>query len=304
MLSSKGLKEIVTAVRPIIERQLDDAEQIAAFRDKVSDAGGDWSALKALIKAQIQDERDETGEGKRVKKILDKAGFSTDYADLLGWSNMNEKNFISEPASREERRRQIMSEDMADHKALIDVLADDGLISEEARQENKALADAVANKFGAGAKGASAAPLRSDGGTRIVHKHTNIKGLPETAQHEPELSRPAPMAVSGGEPSIPSSDDGGEKTDGYSHPGRSDDKSAYNLAELEQATTDQPLAGGNHVDDSTSHAAHGPGLVGKSPATFILRPHCLRPTACAGHGSNHCHACKKAIAENRELEPA
>ncbi len=26
-----------------------------------------------------------------------------------------------------------------------------------------------------------AAPLRSDGGARIVHKHTNIKGLPETA---------------------------------------------------------------------------------------------------------------------------
>lgn len=93
MLSSKGLKEIVTIVRPIIERQLDDAEQIAAFRDKVAASGGDWSALKALIKAQIQDERDEAGGGKRVKKILDKAGFSTGYAELLGWSNMNEKNF-------------------------------------------------------------------------------------------------------------------------------------------------------------------------------------------------------------------
>lgn len=96
MLSSKGLKEIVTIVRPIIERQLDDAEQIAAFRDKVADSGGDWSALKALIKAQIQDERDETGDGKRVKKILEKAGFSTGYAELLGWSNMNEKNFSAD----------------------------------------------------------------------------------------------------------------------------------------------------------------------------------------------------------------
>ncbi|MQW06606.1 hypothetical protein GHK45_23630 [Sinorhizobium meliloti] len=96
MLSSKGLREIVTAVRPIIERQLDDAETIAAFRDKVADAGGDWSALKALIKAQIQDERDESGDGKRVKKILEKASFSTDYAELLGWSIMNEKNFSAE----------------------------------------------------------------------------------------------------------------------------------------------------------------------------------------------------------------
>lgn len=96
MLSSKTLKEIVSEARPIIERQLDDAEMIAGLRDVVAAAGGDWSALKVLIKAQIQDERDETGNGKRVKKILDKAGFSTDYASLLGWSNMNEKNFSAE----------------------------------------------------------------------------------------------------------------------------------------------------------------------------------------------------------------
>lgn len=93
MLSSKALKDIVAEARPIIERQLDDAERIAAFRDFVASNGGDWSSLKALIKAQIQDERDETGDGKRVKKILDKADFSTGYADMLGWSNMNEKNF-------------------------------------------------------------------------------------------------------------------------------------------------------------------------------------------------------------------
>lgn len=96
MLSSKTLKEIVTEARPIIERQLDDAERIAAFREVVSGQGGDWGALKALIKAQIQDERDETGEGKRVKKILDKAEYATGYADMLGWSKMNEKNFSSD----------------------------------------------------------------------------------------------------------------------------------------------------------------------------------------------------------------
>lgn len=93
MLSSKVLKDIVAEARPIIERQLDDAEIIAGLRDVVASQGGDWSALKALIKAQIQDERDESGEGKRVKKILDKAEFATGYADMLGWSNMNENNF-------------------------------------------------------------------------------------------------------------------------------------------------------------------------------------------------------------------
>jgi hypothetical protein len=96
MISSKTLKDIVSEARPIIERQIDDAERISGFREVVASAGGDWGALKALIKAQIQDERDETGDGKRVKKILDKAEFATGYADMLSWSKMNENNFSAE----------------------------------------------------------------------------------------------------------------------------------------------------------------------------------------------------------------
>jgi len=93
MLSSHALKQIVAEARPIIERQLDDADQIAALREVVTAQGGDWSALKALIKAQVQDERDEAGDGKRVRKILDKADYATTYAGLLGLANMNEQNF-------------------------------------------------------------------------------------------------------------------------------------------------------------------------------------------------------------------
>jgi hypothetical protein len=91
MLSSKALKDLFAEARPIIERQLDDAELIAGLREVVTAQGGDWSSLKALLKAQIQDERDEAGEGKRVRKILDKADYSAAYADLLGL-NMNENN--------------------------------------------------------------------------------------------------------------------------------------------------------------------------------------------------------------------
>ena len=93
MFSSAQLKEIVAQVRPIIERQIDDALQIAAFRDVVSAEGGDWSALKALLKAQVQDERDESGDGKHVKKLLSKAEFASACADMLGLANMNEDNF-------------------------------------------------------------------------------------------------------------------------------------------------------------------------------------------------------------------
>jgi hypothetical protein len=94
MLSSKALKDIVAEARPIIERQLDDADRISGLRELVTAQGGDWSSLKALIKAQVQDERDESGEQKRVRKILDRADYSTAYADMLGLANMNEKNFF------------------------------------------------------------------------------------------------------------------------------------------------------------------------------------------------------------------
>jgi thymidine phosphorylase len=91
MLSSTKLKEIVAEARPVIERMLDDAELIKGFREVVTANGGEWSSLKALLKAQVEDERDDAGDGKRVRKILDKADFAAAYADMLGL-NLNEEN--------------------------------------------------------------------------------------------------------------------------------------------------------------------------------------------------------------------
>ena len=82
MISSTDLQKIVAEARPIVARQLDDAEQIAALRKLVADKGGDWSALKALVKAQEQDHRD--GGDKHVQKILEKTDFASAYADMLG----------------------------------------------------------------------------------------------------------------------------------------------------------------------------------------------------------------------------
>lgn len=94
-ITSKFLRDIMTEARPIIERQMNDAKLISGFQKVVSAAGGDWGALKALIKAHVEDENDEAGEGKRVQKILEKADSSTAYADMLGLvsANMNENNF-------------------------------------------------------------------------------------------------------------------------------------------------------------------------------------------------------------------
>lgn len=115
MLSSAQIKKIVTEARPIIERQLEDATKLAGLRDVVAAAGGDWSQLKALIKAQIRDE--ETGDGKHVRKILDKADYALGYADMLGLGgpNMNEENF-SDATDHD-------AEDNAKRSAALDALA-------------------------------------------------------------------------------------------------------------------------------------------------------------------------------------
>lgn len=81
MSIAKALKEIVAAGRPLIEQSMYTAGLIAALRDAATEKGIDWSAVKALLKAQIQDENDN---GERVKKIVDRATNSSAYADLLG----------------------------------------------------------------------------------------------------------------------------------------------------------------------------------------------------------------------------
>lgn len=88
-LSSTEIQNIVTEARPIVARQLDDAEQIAALRKLVADKGGDWSALKGLVKAQEQDHRE--GGDRHVQKILEKADYASAYADMLGL-NLNDTN--------------------------------------------------------------------------------------------------------------------------------------------------------------------------------------------------------------------
>jgi len=95
MFSSEALKAVVTELRPVIERQLADAAIITSMRELVTAQGGDWSAIKALVKAQVQDEQDDAGDGKRVRKVIEKSEFTTAYADMLGM-NVNEENYIRE----------------------------------------------------------------------------------------------------------------------------------------------------------------------------------------------------------------
>ncbi|GAA4180421.1 DUF2312 domain-containing protein [Shinella granuli] len=175
--------------------------------------------------------------------------------------------------------------------------------------------------------------LRSDNGLNIQTKHEDIRTAPETAD---ELSRPAPLAGSGGDRSIPSPDAGGVKMDAVQRtPGRADDLSAHKSAQSGQATnthsekatvatqgeataptSDERVslqvddrsdaaanAGGDDVDGSAERANHdenGEGAARALPAKpkFVLRPYCRNPgETCGGSGTTHCHSCLKAREE-------
>jgi hypothetical protein len=89
-----ALREIWSEARPYVEQQLEVAEVIKGFREAATAKGLEWSSVKALIKAQIQDEKDG---GDRVQKLVAKSEFTTAYADMLG-INLNEENKIGRAA--------------------------------------------------------------------------------------------------------------------------------------------------------------------------------------------------------------
>ena len=80
MTVAENLRKICAAARPAIEAALDAAEELSEIREAASEQGLDWSQVKALLKAQIQDERDG---GERVKKLVAKAENAAAYAVML-----------------------------------------------------------------------------------------------------------------------------------------------------------------------------------------------------------------------------
>lgn len=94
MSTLDALRQIWTEARPVVEKQLELAELVKGFREAATAKGLEWSSVKALIKAQIEDEQD----GKhRVRKLVEKGEFTTAYADMLGL-NLNEENNIRDAA--------------------------------------------------------------------------------------------------------------------------------------------------------------------------------------------------------------
>ena len=309
------LRAFVERIERLEEEKKTIADDIKDVYGEAKSMGFDTKILKKVIALRKKDEQERTEE----EMILDT------YLQALGMIPQFEMFDREEvrPASREQRRRQIMSEDMADHKALLDEMADAGLISEVAREENKALADAVATKFGNGPakplqsprKAAEAvsertAPFQAKTSDDACEAGRKALGRAEASAEAPDGAELVSRVVDGRTSTATS--ERMDATAGETAPHSESAPASQGEAEApsvervrpqaDEATTgsaDANTGGDDEVAPKPDHAATAGVLVThQAPATYILRPNCLRPERCAGHGTNHCHACKVAARES------
>lgn len=302
MASSTDLKAIYTEAYPLIEQQLDLAELVAGLRDKASAIGLDWSQIKALCKAQIQDERDDGGNGKRVARIVEKAEHASAYADMLGLANMNEKNFSARQSYAQAKGIDVPSRPGQDVQSPIQRASADENLDVTAGETATKLPLQTSPETGSAGD-----PSPTSGQMDLVEAGTgqNCAVLPQepcTAQitpsaatpAEPEAVSPTPPAASGtippssdsqevpgGNLGKPSPDAGAE--DGSAHAGHS-------TAQSEQAA--------HHSDDDV------PAFLKQERAERQPNPKCQKPGDCKwDHGQVSCWRCNSAPAA-RESEVA
>lgn len=324
MLSSEQLKKITTEARPIIERQLEDAAKLAGLRDVVAAAGGDWGQLKALIKAQIKDENDEAGDGKHVRKLLDKADYALGYADMLGLGNLNEKNSFADGGDD-----QLAGLEALDPKLL-------HLLVEGSKTE--AGLSLIRNAL-AVVQGGIEPSLRNPQTTEPAHSDPQGAAADAEGSDEPSLPSaiqstaagkdrqdstegdPAPVALDREAATTPPASES-PPVDTPSTP----DKTGEGGPSPAPVTSTQPQvdsgtvadeaavsgesAGGENVDaaaDSAGGRDSSPAVASniiKIGSGKPLRPFCLHLddlTKCGGYGKQHCGPCLKAHADAEGL---
>ncbi|PWL17045.1 hypothetical protein DKP76_13490 [Falsochrobactrum shanghaiense] len=146
--------------------------RLKSFIDRVLRLKEEEDAIKADIcevYAEMKGEGyDKTAAGQLVsylRKVEKKGRDEVDNANAIFDLYLNEyengtalatRAHTHEPQSREDRAKVRTSESMDDHKALSAELLANGMITEEAHQENIRLSDGIARKFGAGVIGEGA----------------------------------------------------------------------------------------------------------------------------------------------------
>lgn len=96
-MNAKDLRDIAVELRAVVDRCIDDGEILKGLREAATAKGIDWSQLKALVKAQAQDARDD---GDRVGKLVERADFALAYAEMLNMNAKENSRSSSEDAVR------------------------------------------------------------------------------------------------------------------------------------------------------------------------------------------------------------
>lgn len=281
------LRAFVERIERLEEEKKTIADDIKDVYGEAKAMGFDTKILKKVISLRKKDEQERSEE----EMILDT------YLAALGMLQHDLFEDEPAPATREDRAKRRTSEAMADHKSLVDEMADAGLISEEARHENKALADAVATKFGNSPAMALQSPRKA---AEAVSERTANHTETDAAISRPEFNQPEIENRSGRE--APEADaSGGMQDEVAIHPATPIASASQGEAEAPTGSTSGPNEGGSHVDASISAATHQAGsdiVRTPRPATSSLRPNCRNPgEACGGYGSKHCWSCEKSMRE-------
>lgn len=307
-ITAQFLRNIMAEARPIIERQMNDAKLIAGFREVVANAGGDWGALKALIKAHVEDENDETGAGKRVKKIVDKADDTAAYADMLGLANMNEKNFSA--------RRSYAQAKGIDVPSFVALTSSGGAYRYDAEITEHEQPETAHETHERPSTNAEASP---EAGPQAEASQSQGTGAGTLAGHEgrsegeaasaclptnpPSAALPAaePEAVS---PTPPTASDTTPRSSGFQEvPGGnlskpSPDAGAEDVSAPAERKNAQSEQAAHHFDDDV------PAFLKQERAERQPNPKCRKPGDCKwDHGQVSCWRCNSAPAA-RESEVA
>lgn len=146
------LRSFIERVERLEAEKKTIADDIKDVYGEAKSMGYDTKIMKKVVALRKIDDQKRTEEDLVLDTYLSALG-------MIPQFEMFDGNEVK--PSREDRRRQRTTEAMDDHKSLVDEMADAGLISEEARHENKALADAVATKFGNGPAQALQSPRKA-----------------------------------------------------------------------------------------------------------------------------------------------
>lgn len=306
-VTAQMLRNIMTEARPIIERQMNDAKLIAGFREIIASNGGDWSALKALIKAHVEDENDDAGDGKRVKKILDKADSSSAYADMLGLANMNEKNFSAGQSYADQKGRGEVTivdrEDEDGNHVRITVSPEiaEILARGEADAETGELLDTKSDATAPEPEATGLAPRATNSRSMSIsplepREAGGLKGFGFTVSFNDQNSDAANLLpASSGQP------DAGDPA-GF-------EPASGDVSAPQPILPDVPPAAATReagavtaaASPSSSEPFEPPAFLRKTAADY--RPFCQDRETCASYELKHCRACQK-IADAAECEAA